>query len=611
MAADWLTKLLPMITSIRRCARWLLVPQHFLFICLGLIPLAFVVIFIRIHGENIAYFDEFRLMGMVLSIKKGTFDLHRFYQALQVSDHYALFNTLKTVILVVTTDWNLVVGMYVSVALTIFSLVFCVLSLKADRPELALYVLPAFSMLLFSIHQDVNWLLSYSGHFYFGIFFITAALWVLGTGQPGWKRLVAGITLTFMGTFTVGSNVIAWPLLGVALWQFGYRRRAYLVAWVVVAIAALALYWFGVPHHSTGSLLENALHVRRLLGAFGYSFMYLGAFLVSRFTLYSTTQLYWLSALVGILGMLLLVVDVVLLLTVEKDRRAVFRWLVLAGYGWGSGMLIGLSRLAWPEGASYPDVLSNHPFLAWYATLESVFWVALVGLSAIVVWRLAHRARQPIALKLLNLGIIAALMAFFMLFVIQNQRVVATSYANPNVPDQPFTTQPDIKCVRELVFILDDSCLPAWQTYIHQLAAYRLNEYAHLEPVRILPDSYRQGQLVVVEVSRPWYSVEARDWLLAGVDEDDEVFIFPSDPAEESDIPTPVSHAVDARSGSALAALVDRLKSLDSFYYVVQDTDAYQARLAGQLLQGEGFQILSEDRYDPGSLVIFQLRYSR
>jgi hypothetical protein len=600
-----------MIPSLRRSARWLLIPQHFLFVSLAFIPLIFVVIFIRIHGENIAYFDEFRLMGMVLSIKDGTFGLDEFYRALQVSDHYALFNTLKTVILVVTTNWNLIVGMYVSVVLTIFSLAFCTLSLKADQPELALFVLPVFSMLLFSIHQDVNWLLSYSGHFYFGIFFVTAALWVLGAGQPGWKRLIGGIVLTFFGTFTVGSNVIAWPLLGMALWPFGYRRRSYIIAWVLAALVAIALYGFGAPGHLGGALPENGLHARRLLGAFAYSFMYLGAFLVSRFTLYSTMQLYWLSALVGLLGVLVLVVDVVLLLTVEKDRRAVFRWLVLVGYGWGSGALIGLTRLGWSEGASYVEVLSNQPFLAWYATLESVFWVALVGLSAIVVWRLAHRVPESTALKLLNLGIISALLIFFTLFVIQNQRVVATSYANPNVPDQPFTTQPDIKCVREQVFILDDSCLPAWQTYIHQLAAYRLNEYAHLEPVCILPDSYQTGQLVVMEVSRPWYSVHARDWLLAGIDEDDVIFVFPYDPAEESDIPLPVSRSVDARSNAELDALVERVKSVDSFYYVYQDTDASQARLAGRFLQDEGFQILSDDRYDPGSFIILQLHYRR
>ncbi|NJL93302.1 MAG: hypothetical protein HC915_06000 [Anaerolineae bacterium] len=82
----------------------------------------------------------------------------------------------------------------------------------------------------------------------------------------------------------------------------------------------------------------------------------------------------------------------------------------------------------------------------------------------------------------------------------------------------------------------------ATPTAIYQMAAYRLAIFADQPAVNILPETYAPGSPLILHAQLPWLAVYMRDWLLAGVPEDDLRYWLPGADPALAYLPQPPRH---------------------------------------------------------------------
>jgi len=584
----------------RDITTWLLNPVNFLFILLGFVPLFLLAIFIFIHKENIMWADEYRALDMVLAIRNGTFNIGYLFRLYW--PHYSVFTFLLIALLVFATDYNIVVGLVINVILAASSCALIISLFRRNQSEITVYMLPAFSMLIFSPHQDINWLGVYVGMPFFVLLFFLLGLRILTSHSDSWPALVAAAACSLCATFSQGAGLLSWPLFGAILYFRGYRKWSHHLFWIASAAISLAI----VLLDPNSSLFTNRSW--SLLDIVRFVPMYLGAVFVSRFILGSYMSLYDASLLVGLGGVILLLVDVAYLWWKEKDRGVCTTWLPLAGFGVGAGVLIAFKCL------SPGEPFSNRPFISWYSTIANTFWVALVALGAIVVWRISRADMGSWWRRLLMFGNIGVGVVLFTLFLIQNQRVEATSYVSSNnlngdtwIAGTPITDE----CAVDYVFTLDGACTAEYIEGVNRMAAYRLNVFAYTSPISILPDGYPNGEPILVETDSEWSAIHIRDWSLAGADENDVIFVFPGDPTEAIDIPNPLDNAIRGYAAADTEQLNDLLDEAETFWYIRQP-DRYPGSLGAffEDIEESGYVVISETRSDRGGYVISEYRLS-
>lgn len=540
---------------------WVTEPLHLISLTLTAVPIFILLIFVRLHGENIIWGDELTLLDILVAIKQGTFlqDLPEYL--LKARQGHPLLPTLiRTSFLIWLFDYNVLIGLALNILTAFVIFLLIVLLFRESAGKLTVFVLPVFSALVFAVHQDHNWLINFFGFWFTTTAFFLGALWVLAVRPVGWRSLSLAAVLTIGGTLTTTSHIVAWVLLIFVLVVRGYRNLRLYVAWIGIAAVAI----FIARLLPTGSQLLTVATVTSRLGQFAvfetqFTLMYLGGILVSRFYLGTLDSIYLLAMIVGGIGVAGLLFNAVYLWRVEDDKKTVVIWLVVALYAALTGAGIGLGRVDWINlDKGWSTIISIRPFIAWYATVGLQFWVAYVALASLVIWKATSSTPQQFVRRGVALVNAVIFGVFATLFIIQNQRIEATSFLSDDPASRISGTPIDKQCLLDFTYYLDETCTGEWLYSTHILAGYKVNIFAHLSPISVIPPE-AQGFPLLIETESEWHSAHIRDWWLAGTDLTQVLFVMPTEGVSPK-IPYPIQNKLVDIAGEQRADLTQFLQ---------------------------------------------------
>lgn len=455
-------------------ATWLASPLHLYLVLLALMPLGMVVLFVLDRGYNMPYLDQWE-NSVLIAVKGASGTLTPADIVRQNFDHRLVFANLITLALTYTTHWNLIVEMFLVVAVAIVNWLLLTALFRLHNAGALAAVLVPFSLLIFAIRANTIWIWSMLISTPLIIMFLLLALYLLKRYPVGWKPLIGASLCSICMSLCLLQGFIAWPLLLVALWMFGYRKPAHFAFWLVVAGITSALYFSNYDFSLLGANEEGnsaglVLDAGRLVG---YSLAYLG----NPFAM-SFGEWRYLSTAMAIVGLVLGALNLSFLWLRSRSLRDITAWVVLALWACGSALLTAFGR-----GHVYPDVFPHQPMIDRYVPPPSMFWAAFVAVAVLVLWRVMHgdRTLWSRLLMLLNVILLAVMVPIY-------------AYVNLSTLNRPpAITDATVECMVDFPTERNTKCLAL--TYlkqtplidlidrINEMSRYQLAAFAGRTPV--------------------------------------------------------------------------------------------------------------------------------
>jgi hypothetical protein len=428
----------------------------------SLVPPALVVTDIARRGQNVPFMDEWRnVVPLAVKTVDGTVTVSDLFR--QQNAHFMVFHKTTSVVLARLTRLNLKAGMYWSVALAAGLFALAVSAFGWRRYWLWL----PFSVLVFSPRQREIWLWAHQDFYPFVAALFLAALLSLRR-HPGSRRaLAAAAAMSALATASIGSGMVFWPVLFVALPALGYRARADRLLWIAGAFVTLAVYFASYRWLRSGVVQDPAFLARFLLAYVGSPLVGPDPTSVGR------------AQLTGAAGMLGAALTAWYLWKEgqAEHRRALLPGLALIGMAVACGLFTGVGR----GNFGVPQALASR-----YTTHANLFWLGFVALamSAFADAR-AAAFRGPVRRAL------AAASAATLVFVLV--RVAAAARAERRAG--PLVTRAHAACVLAFPAARDTACLvglhPRPETLgglIDQMAEHRLALFADTAPPAAVPE---------------------------------------------------------------------------------------------------------------------------
>ena len=546
----------------------------------SLAPLYLVILFVTSYSPPFPIEDQWMSsFDIAIATADGTISFADL-TAVTAGGHRLLFTHLHTVLFTYLLNWSPHLEAFVNPFLATLNFGLLVLLFRRTHPELVHVVLIPFSMLVFSLYQEVNWMMSWESGWHFVNFFLLAALWVLAVARPGWRPIMLAGLLTLCAALSRSHGILGCIIVPAMLWMRGYRRWRDFLLWSAIAAGLIAVYLSGSgisldsePGGAWNSpdLGQPLTILRMVLGQIGAS---MGA------------GSYPLSIAVGAVGLALLAANA---LCVKRREIAVEAWntlsvwLSIAAYAIGSSILICVARR---------EVLGEEAvaMLRGYTTTSIMMWVALFALMATATWGIVRQPSPKPRHRLLafvNLIVVSLLTPLYLQTQIQTGQYVALYFGNYlGATDSGYMARVK-QCMRDYPLTRDESCMrdmvAHWiapsGTRLYMLAAYGLSIFAEEEEeaASILPDEYQPDSPVVVNTRSPWLSVYVRDRMLPNVSEDLIVNLSPTESRRSMDhFPRPLKNHWPTLSDDLLDKLDPAGLESDRVWYITTPEAAYQ-----------------------------------
>lgn len=528
-------------------AGWFAHPLHAFAALLWLVPLARLLLFVGVYGWQMPYGDHW-VVGSNTAIPTFDGKLTLTVLARPFNDHRLFFTHVMTALLTPLTGWDARVEVAINLLLVLLLFVVLLWLLRQTRPALLAAALVPFSALMFTLMRETNWYSGLHTQWNFAPLFCLLALGALHRFGVNWRTLAAAAALSLCASYSMASGVLAWGLVLALLILNGHRQWRHYLFWILMTVIGVGLYAFGggsVFVGATGedSFVQNSAAFEPLL-SLEILLAYLGRLFADR----QMSVNIMMTA--GAAGLVMVALNLAYLLWRREGRGWLPLWLVVGGYGLGSGVMIALGRVA----VGVIVVLSEQ-----YIAAALYFWITyVVVLLAVLGLGTRERLRWfHTALLYLNLAVVVALaVLYFQAENVMLQRL-SERWGRSFDPALIGTIRPEEQCVLDYRFTRDVSCaseIRALPDLVDALAARRLTVFAH-EPTRfILPGIYQPGSPIGIETGDPWLSVHIRDWLLAGVP-NEQVWFVTDAAAQVADSPQPpvnvIASAADFASDAA------------------------------------------------------------
>jgi hypothetical protein len=498
--------------------RYLQDPFHLLLALLAAFPMALVLMYIGQNAFNHPYFDmQVRTAPLALAVAADGF---RPSQIIQPHDgQLAVMHNVTNIITTLTTNWNIPLEAYITFTLALGAWAALVVLMARRVPDVAPFGAVVASVLIFSVHQNTNWLITYVMSWYWTHLFTMLVVAVLALGRPSWGRLLVAAVFAFGATFSFGNGVLSWLAGGVILLAFGYRKPSYLAVWGVLAVIAALLYiqlaGIGIGQPSDANARADITLTN--FGAIGFFAVNLFA---NPLVLGQTT----LALAVTIFALLTFAVNMGVLLFAWRDVQTAAMWGAVFLYGLAIVALVSVARYA-----DYPDK-ELAAFYAWYRTATVPLWVGM-GLTVTTVTRRLWAERPSdwrgglLAVNLV-VGAIAGVL-FGYASLVNDAHPLGTSgiryreewgmYEDCYVRylfTQDWWTDADDRCggsIDNALTSFDKSLLGSEVT--NELSRYGLTLFAHVPQATLAPPE----AVVVVDEPHPWSAYHMTDYLLDGV----------------------------------------------------------------------------------------------
>lgn len=367
--------------------------------CLAIIPAVLILTVILKYGVDVPYWDEWYYAEFFVKLSQKVLTLKDLF-ALQ-NEYRQFFPNLIFVGLGWLTNWNKRYELLVSFALA------CIVSFNLYQlgkltiggnslGRMIIYFLT--NLLVFSPIQDFNWLTGMQIVYFVPIACLTTCLVIAYSRLSLRAKIVLGICLAVISTFSSANGLVCWLVLPLLIWPTSRKdlveKKWMVLIWVVAAIGSIAFYFNGYhkpPAHP--SVAEGLIHP---LKAAGYFLILLGkavdpgdAIFISNL---SGTGHRVLAAAVGLAMLVLFTLSA---LYAKRDTGLTHRaagWLMLGTYSILTGILITIGRV----GFGTEQALSLR-----YTTFTLYLPIALVHLVPMVLKRRVPEGTTSTGSKLL------------------------------------------------------------------------------------------------------------------------------------------------------------------------------------------------------------------
>jgi hypothetical protein len=498
---------------------WLGRPLNLAAVAFSAAPFVLLLIFMDAHAANFPRGDDFvRSMPVAIATAEGALgpaDL-----LTPMIGQVTVFSHLVTMVLTLTTGWDVILASYITVALAVAGFGLLVWLIARTHPGIAPAVVVMVSVLYFSLHQNNNWYISLHSAWFFPQVFFLGAVLLLYLRPVGVWPLLGALVLAVLAVYSHGNGMLAFPALAVLLWGVGYRRWVGYALWVLVGAASVYGYiqLSGVAVSAAAAAGQTMIEVN--VFAPGQSIRFAVVMLGSMFVSHEIMPAFR----VGVLALVLLAVNLLYLWRGRGDGRAAAVWLTLALYTLGTVALVGLTRYnTYPEGIG--AALASR-----YLTPTVFLWTAVIVSGAVVV---ADASAKGGWLRLLAAGNILSAAFLAVLF----GPSVVISLNQPYYDEQKDITE---DCYMRALYIQDsvplfaEGCKLIMGVHlVNELSLYELTMFADTPRVNLLGDRYTPGTPVVVEGVNGWANYHVNKWLLDGVAADDLLNIAPEPPVSD------------------------------------------------------------------------------
>ncbi len=332
---------------------------------LALIPLAYLAACVIRYSVDVPYKDQWALVPLVEKSYQGTLALQDFVAS--HNEHRPLFPRLVMLFLIRWSGWNIAYELACNILLAVAlvgmfgrQLGFTFQSLNLRRP---VWLIPAISLIVFSVHQSACWLLGYHIAIFLNLFSVTLGFFLLAQSDLRPRHLAASLALGWVATLSFSNGVLYWPIALLVLWTNvgGEKKRApWLWAWGLLGAGIAALYVSGYHRPEYHPSLRFGLEHPVLL------FRYIMSYLASP-VLPGSLAHAWLGGAAGIglltwLGWRLWLIE-------KNPLRILSPYAALALYGLGTAFLTGLGR----AGFNVAQAFSTR-----YVTFGNLLWITLL-----------------------------------------------------------------------------------------------------------------------------------------------------------------------------------------------------------------------------------------
>lgn len=496
-------------------------------ILLSLIPIYMVAMYMYSYLSPIPFGDQWWVsIGVAKDVRDGTLEVSTI-TSVTPSGQRVVFTNLHTLLFTYLTGWQPQYEALVNFFLALLNLVLITAIFYRYSPGITHFALVVFSLFIFSVNQEDNWLWSYSSGWHFVAFFILLALFVLVYYPVGWRPWLVAIILGICATFSMAHGMLIWGVFLPFLWVRGYRYWGYLFCWIIIGGVAAYLY---VQNSGIGSeenasdwvsystdLRVNLPFVLHLLGAPVAAYNYSASFILSA------------------LGIILLIIFFIYLWLYQPVTRELTTiWLALSSYGFLTSVMIAFTRL---------DTLDARQlaFLQRYTGGSLWFWMTVAVCAMSVLVHTVEVQRW----KALQVTCITTLMVIGVLYLQTNVHMLQNSnvrYGYTNlIGHRSVEIQNQEICMKNFPSQRDQSCLRPYlmgeigPDMLYQAALYRLLTYHNLEAVQILPETYQTGSPILINSPSAWLNLYVREMMLDGISEDVLLHIVPNPTIGDAD----------------------------------------------------------------------------
>ena len=228
-------------------------------IFLIIFPALISVVYIKLYGENVCFWDEWILIPLFEKLRCGNLTITDLF--VQHNEHRIFFPKLLMLLLGVFTSYNTKVEMYVGwlfLCLIAFMLwqVYKI-CIRQHSPPLAFILI---SWLVFSLRQWENLLWGWQIQIFMSVFFLLLALYMLERSNKLDFYFVVSVLSGIISSFSFANGLLVWPIgLLQLFWQYKFRQGTFksnyverLLVWTITSSANYVIYFWGYikpAHH--------------------------------------------------------------------------------------------------------------------------------------------------------------------------------------------------------------------------------------------------------------------------------------------------------------------------------------------------------------------------
>jgi hypothetical protein len=279
-----------------------------------LLPAALALVYVRLFGVNVPYWDQWWIVNLIGELEAGTLSVSDLWS--QANEHRIFFPRIIMLLLGSLTRYNNVAEMYLIQGFFLFTLIILLLvfktNVRANNARTTLLLFIPISFLLFSPRQWENMLWGFQMGFIIVRMFAVLTfyfLYILGYGKLRNIMFPAALLSATVASFSSAQGLFVWPA-GLLQLFFSpvekWAKKRLLVVWGLIGVVEWIFYFIGYTQPDKFSL--SFVFDYPIAGA-DYSLTLLGS------------ALFWQHSFAGAGGLFLVGLIVASLLLVYKVRR--------------------------------------------------------------------------------------------------------------------------------------------------------------------------------------------------------------------------------------------------------------------------------------------------